>query len=190
MKRRKSLDEAELVKLEQERQKQLESVGQLEVRLRQDDEQRSTDLQRLEREQPITKNQGNYSGQRIMERPTQRRKVRNPRKGKYAGFSSVEFEGVIEVTDSVLFAKVLFDGIDPAREWHADAHPTPYITSTTNRLPKAARAVSICSIRLLCRKDKSRSTSAQRCCSDLSPLRASGSDRGIAPCRFASDHTC
>ena len=70
MKRRKSLDEAELVKLEQERQKQLESVRQLEVRLRQDDEQRSTDLQRLEREQLITKNQGNYSGQRIMERPT------------------------------------------------------------------------------------------------------------------------
>ena len=56
-KRRKSLDEAELVKLEQEHQKQLESARQLEVRLRQDDEQRSTDLLRLEREQLITRQQ-------------------------------------------------------------------------------------------------------------------------------------
>jgi hypothetical protein len=56
-KRRKSLDEAELVKLEQERQKQLESARQLEARLRQDDEQRANDLQRLEREQLTTRQQ-------------------------------------------------------------------------------------------------------------------------------------
>ena len=56
-KRRKSLDEAELVKLEQERQKQLESARQLEVKLRQDDEQRASDLSRLEREQLITRQQ-------------------------------------------------------------------------------------------------------------------------------------
>ena len=56
-KQRKSLDEAELVKLEQERQKQLESARQLEVRLRQDDEQRASDLSRLEREQLITRQQ-------------------------------------------------------------------------------------------------------------------------------------
>ena len=38
-----------------------------------------------------------------------------PNKGKEAGFSSIDFEGVIEVTDLVLFAKVLFDGIGPAK---------------------------------------------------------------------------
>lgn len=38
-----------------------------------------------------------------------------PRKGKTAGFSSVDFEGEIEVTDAELFSKVLFDGIGPAK---------------------------------------------------------------------------
>lgn len=38
-----------------------------------------------------------------------------PRKGKVAGFSSVDFEGEIEVTDAELFAKALFDGIGPAK---------------------------------------------------------------------------
>jgi len=38
-----------------------------------------------------------------------------PRKGKVAGFSSVDFEGVVEVTDGELFAKALFDGIGPAK---------------------------------------------------------------------------
>lgn len=38
-----------------------------------------------------------------------------PKKGKDAGFSSVDFEGVIEVTDAELFTKVLIDGIGPAK---------------------------------------------------------------------------
>lgn len=38
-----------------------------------------------------------------------------PRKGKDAGFSSVDFEGEIEVTDTELFSKALFDGIGPAK---------------------------------------------------------------------------
>ncbi len=38
-----------------------------------------------------------------------------PRKGKVAGFSSVDFEGEIEVTDAELFGKALFDGIGPAK---------------------------------------------------------------------------
>lgn len=38
-----------------------------------------------------------------------------PKKGKGAGFSSVDFEGVVEVTDSALFEKTLFDGIGPAK---------------------------------------------------------------------------
>ena len=38
-----------------------------------------------------------------------------PRKGRDAGFSSVDFEGEIEVTDADLFTKALFDGIGPAK---------------------------------------------------------------------------
>jgi CRISPR system Cascade subunit CasE len=38
-----------------------------------------------------------------------------PRKGRDAGFSSVDFEGEIEVTDAELFTKALFDGIGPAK---------------------------------------------------------------------------
>lgn len=38
-----------------------------------------------------------------------------PRKGKDAGFSSVDFEGEIEVMDAELFTKALFDGIGPAK---------------------------------------------------------------------------
>jgi len=38
-----------------------------------------------------------------------------PRKGRDAGFSSVDFEGEIEVTDTELFTKALFDGIGPAK---------------------------------------------------------------------------
>jgi CRISPR system Cascade subunit CasE len=38
-----------------------------------------------------------------------------PQKGKDAGFSSVDFEGEIEVIDSELFSKVLFEGIGPAK---------------------------------------------------------------------------
>jgi CRISPR system Cascade subunit CasE len=37
------------------------------------------------------------------------------RKGRDAGFSSVDFEGEIEVLDSELFTKALFDGIGPAK---------------------------------------------------------------------------
>lgn len=36
-------------------------------------------------------------------------------KGKTAGFSSVDFEGEIEVVDAKLFSKCLFDGIGPAK---------------------------------------------------------------------------
>lgn len=38
-----------------------------------------------------------------------------PRKGKTAGFSSVDFEGEIEVVDAELFSKGLYDGIGPAK---------------------------------------------------------------------------
>ncbi len=38
-----------------------------------------------------------------------------PRKGKKAGFSSVDFDGEIEVTDANLFTKALFEGIGPAK---------------------------------------------------------------------------
>lgn len=38
-----------------------------------------------------------------------------PRKGRDAGFSSVDFEGEVEVTDVELFSKALFDGIGPAK---------------------------------------------------------------------------
>lgn len=38
-----------------------------------------------------------------------------PKKGKTAGFSSVDFEGEIEVTDSALFSEALIDGIGPAK---------------------------------------------------------------------------
>lgn len=38
-----------------------------------------------------------------------------PKKGKTAGFSSVDFEGEIEVTDAELFCKALFNGIGPAK---------------------------------------------------------------------------
>jgi CRISPR system Cascade subunit CasE len=38
-----------------------------------------------------------------------------PKKGKDAGFSSIDFEGEIEVTDTELFAKALFNGIGPAK---------------------------------------------------------------------------
>ncbi|MBU1566269.1 MAG: type I-E CRISPR-associated protein Cas6/Cse3/CasE [Proteobacteria bacterium] len=38
-----------------------------------------------------------------------------PKKGKDAGFSSVDFEGEIEVTDTELFSKALFNGIGPAK---------------------------------------------------------------------------
>ncbi len=38
-----------------------------------------------------------------------------PKKGKTAGFSSVDFEGEIEVIDPELFANVLFYGIGPAK---------------------------------------------------------------------------
>lgn len=38
-----------------------------------------------------------------------------PRKGRDAGFSSVDFEGEIEVVDTELFTKALFDGIGPAK---------------------------------------------------------------------------
>jgi|GEM_PF-80838 len=38
-----------------------------------------------------------------------------PKKGKMAGFSSVDFEGELEVTDTSLFSKALFTGIGPAK---------------------------------------------------------------------------
>ena len=38
-----------------------------------------------------------------------------PKKGKDAGFSSVDFEGEIEVVDAALFAKALLNGIGPAK---------------------------------------------------------------------------
>lgn len=38
-----------------------------------------------------------------------------PKKGKDAGFSSVDFEGEIEVVDQSLFHKALFEGIGPAK---------------------------------------------------------------------------
>lgn len=38
-----------------------------------------------------------------------------PKKGRDAGFSTVDFEGEIEVTDMELFSKALFDGIGPAK---------------------------------------------------------------------------
>ncbi len=38
-----------------------------------------------------------------------------PKKGKKAGFSSVDFEGELKVTDSELFQKALFSGIGPAK---------------------------------------------------------------------------
>lgn len=38
-----------------------------------------------------------------------------PRKGKTAGFSSVDFEGEIEVVDAELLSKGLFDGIGPSK---------------------------------------------------------------------------
>lgn len=38
-----------------------------------------------------------------------------PKKGRDAGFSSVDFEGEIEVTDAEFFIKALFDGIGPAK---------------------------------------------------------------------------
>lgn len=38
-----------------------------------------------------------------------------PKKGKEAGFSSVDFEGEIEVTDAELFSKTLINGIGPAK---------------------------------------------------------------------------
>lgn len=38
-----------------------------------------------------------------------------PKKGKTAGFSSVDFEGEIEVTDAVLFSETLFKGIGPSK---------------------------------------------------------------------------
>ena len=38
-----------------------------------------------------------------------------PQKERDAGFSSVDFEGEIEVTDTELFTKALFDGIGPAK---------------------------------------------------------------------------
>jgi len=38
-----------------------------------------------------------------------------PRKGRDAGFSSIDFEGEIEVTDTELFTKALFNGIGPAK---------------------------------------------------------------------------
>jgi CRISPR system Cascade subunit CasE len=38
-----------------------------------------------------------------------------PKKGRDAGFSSVDFEGEIEVTDAELFAKALYEGIGPAK---------------------------------------------------------------------------
>ncbi len=38
-----------------------------------------------------------------------------PQKKRDAGFSSVDFEGEIEVTDTELFTKALFDGIGPAK---------------------------------------------------------------------------
>lgn len=40
-----------------------------------------------------------------------------PRKGKTAGFSSVDFEGEIEVVDAELFCKGLFDGVGPAKSF-------------------------------------------------------------------------
>lgn len=40
-----------------------------------------------------------------------------PRKGKTAGFSSVDFEGEIEVADVELFSKVLFEGMGPAKSF-------------------------------------------------------------------------
>jgi CRISPR system Cascade subunit CasE len=38
-----------------------------------------------------------------------------PRKGRTAGFSSVDFEGLIEVTDARLFVNALYQGIGPAK---------------------------------------------------------------------------
>lgn len=40
-----------------------------------------------------------------------------PRKGKEAGFSSVDFEGEIEVVDAGLFSQALFCGIGPAKSF-------------------------------------------------------------------------
>ncbi len=40
-----------------------------------------------------------------------------PRKGKNAGFSSVDFEGEIEVVDAKSFSKVLFNGVGPAKSF-------------------------------------------------------------------------
>jgi CRISPR system Cascade subunit CasE len=37
------------------------------------------------------------------------------RKGRDAGFSSIDFEGEIKVTDTELFTKALFDGVGPAK---------------------------------------------------------------------------
>ena len=38
-----------------------------------------------------------------------------PKKGRDAGFSSVDFEGEVEVVDAGLFSKALFEGIGPAK---------------------------------------------------------------------------
>ena len=38
-----------------------------------------------------------------------------PKKGKTAGFSSVDFEGELEVTDAPKLVEVLFTGIGPAK---------------------------------------------------------------------------
>jgi CRISPR system Cascade subunit CasE len=38
-----------------------------------------------------------------------------PRKGKDAGFSSVDFQGELEVLDTQLLSKALFDGIGPSK---------------------------------------------------------------------------
>ncbi|WP_429886418.1 type I-E CRISPR-associated protein Cas6/Cse3/CasE [Geoalkalibacter halelectricus] len=38
-----------------------------------------------------------------------------PKKGKSAGFSSVDFEGEIEVVDAELFSRALYEGIGPAK---------------------------------------------------------------------------
>ena len=39
------------------------------------------------------------------------------KKGKTAGFSSVDFDGVLKVTEPVLFRKMLFNGIGPAKSF-------------------------------------------------------------------------
>jgi len=38
-----------------------------------------------------------------------------PKKGRSAGFSSVDFDGEVEVTDQNLFVNALFAGIGPAK---------------------------------------------------------------------------